>query len=216
MRALYHVFGLTSVLVGTSVLNAQDGPHDRPAQWRVGPFLGVAQNSPAGTFLGTTADYDHLFLGIQASTRVLRLPGFRLAYTAQLLPLVRLRGPDERDPILAPGSPARGTRTSYAFGLSPFGLELQTAPMRRVTLFGAAASGALVFQHEFPVPGASRINFTLEYGGGVQVETVRGQRLVIGYKYHHLSNAWYQNSNPGLDGHVIYAGYLWPVLAPRE
>jgi lipid A 3-O-deacylase PagL len=215
MRALCHVLGLTSVLVGASALNAQDGPHDRRAQWRVGPFLGVAENSPAGTFLGTTAGYDHVFLGIQTSTRILRLPGFHLAYTAQLLPLVRLRGPDERDPR-PPGSPARGTRTSYAFGLSPFGLELQTVPLRRVALFGAMGSGGLVFQHEFPVPGAGQINFTLEYGGGVQVKTVRAQQLVIGYKYHHLSNAWYRSSNPGLDGHVIYAGYLWTVLARRE
>jgi hypothetical protein len=36
-----------------------------------------------------------------------------------------------------------------------------------------------------------------------------------GYKYHHLSNAYTAPLNPGVDGHVLHAGYQWAVRLPR-
>lgn len=32
--------------------------------------------------------------------------------------------------------------------------------------------------------------------------------LLLGYKFHHLSNAWTAPRNPGLDGNVVCFGFV--------
>jgi hypothetical protein len=108
-----------------------------------------------------------------------------------------------------------GPDRAYAFGVSPFGFELATPAERRVAVYAAAAAGGLVFNRPVPVPEAQRINFTLEYGGGALVRVGRAHWVRAGYKYHHLSNAYTARLNPGVDGHVFYAGYQWAVRLPR-
>lgn len=185
------------------------------APWLVGPFLGVARNSVADEFLGVTPGRDHFFLGVGAVTTMARVGVVRMSYTFQVLPVVIIRGSDLPPGYYPPpGSPPIGS-TAYAFGVVPFGLELGATAAKRVELYLAAAAGGLFFTKPFPVPEATRINFTLEYGLGLRVRTTRKQWLQLGYKYHHLSNAYTAFANPGLDGHVFYAGYEWGIRLPR-
>ena len=202
----------------------------RVAGWRVGPFVGAARNSPASSLLGTTPGRDHLFVGVQALTPVLRAGAVRIAYTAQLLPAVIVRGrtPPREHPgwpsatdggaRRLPALPARrepGGNVAYAFGVSPFGLDVAVPVARAVGVYAATAAGALAFTRPFPVPEARRVNFTLEFGGGLVVRAGRERWLQLGYKYHHLSNAYTAAENPGLDAHVLYAGYQWTARLPR-
>ena len=232
MRRIFKFLVAGNLLLGAIVLEAQPSIVDsasrqaerldsRPAAtaaWRVGPFLGIAQNSPSEWILGATPGYDHFFVGAEASTALLARADFRLSYRAQLIPLVLLRGPEERAPwVWYPSSPTGERRSYYAFGIVPFGLELATPAVRdRVALFGEASAGGLLFGRDFPVSGGSRVNFTLEFGGGALLRTRAAQWLRLGYRYHHLSNAYYRDRNPGLDGHVLYLGYLWGVQLRRE
>ena len=195
---------------------AQDSgprPEPRTAPWRVGVFVGGANDSPVSSSLGVTPGRDHRFIGVDAQTTMLRLGPLRLNYALQILPAVLLSGraasPDY------PRTEVPGPDRAYAFGLSPFGFELATPAERRVAVYGAAAAGGLVFNRPVPVPEAQRINFTLEYGGGALVRVGRAHWVRAGYKYHHLSNAYTARLNPGVDGHVLYAGYQWAVRLPR-
>lgn len=185
--------------------------------WQVGPWVGGARRSPVGA-LAVTPDRTHLFVGVQALTPILRVGPVRVAYAVQLLPLVTIDG--DRAPILyrgprTPDGRIPGPRRAWAVGLSPFGVELATPQARRVSAFGATAAGGLIFTRPYPVPEAYRINFTLEYGGGVRLRTRGDEWVQLGYKYHHLSNAYLRDVNPGLDAHVWYAGYQWSARLPR-
>jgi len=181
---------------------------DTVADWRIGPFIGAARNSPVSHLLGTIPNRDHLFFGFEAGTTVLRSRAVRVSYMAQFLPAVFIRN--------ASLEGETGSHdVAYAWGLSPFGLRLSSPESGRFSVFGAAAAGALVFSRPYPVDDAQRINFTLEFGGGLVVRTTQSRWVELGYKYHHLSNAFTARANPGLDGRVFYAGFLWPVRLPR-
>jgi len=69
------------------------------------------------------------------------------------------------------------------------------------------AFGFLYFQHAIPVPHSSHFNFTPEIGLGVAFFLAPKRALTLGYKLHHISNAGVGRSNPGMNSHVIYAGF---------
>lgn len=197
---------------------ASRGDSTQPALWHVGGFVGIARNSPMTSLLGLTPGRDHYFVGLHALTPVLRSGAVSLSYGLQLLPFVGIGGRTPPTGYVGPTDAEGkipGPDLAYAFGLSPFGIELGVLPFRGVGVYAAAAAGGVVFRRPFPIPEARRTNFTLEFGGGLRVHTGRGQWLRLGYKYHHLSNSYRALANPGLDGHVFYAGYYLPVRLPR-
>ena len=185
---------------------------DEPRTWEIGPWVGGARNSPATFFLGVTPGRNHLFLGVQAITPLRRTNSLRLSYVANILPLVVVTG--RTAPIgyfgtIAADGHLPGPARSYAFGAAPIGLEIASRDDRRVGVFGVGTAGALVFTRPFPVSEARRWNFTMELGGGVRLRTRGHQWIQAGYRFHHLSNAYTAEMNPGLDAHVFYASYLW-------
>ena len=114
--------------------------------------------------------------------------------------------------------PAAGVFTSasvrrdnaiYGFGLSPLGLKFNFGQQSWVKPFIGASVGFLYFSDDVPVPHSSRFNFTPEVGLGVQFFTTPRHSITIGYKYHHISNGYTHQTNPGLDSNVIYAGFAF-------
>jgi hypothetical protein len=137
-----------------------------------------------------------------------------LAATLDLLPAVVVtHNPTyEVSDLFIPGGPrsfkvVTGSGPVYGAGMSQ-GLELSTAVGSRVRAFAAGAAGMLWFTRDVPVPDARRFNFTFELGGGLQLYRRRHRALILGYKFHHLSNAGSAQENPGLDGEVFYAGIV--------
>ncbi|HUR19193.1 MAG TPA: acyloxyacyl hydrolase [Vicinamibacterales bacterium] len=177
-------------------------------QWRLGAFVGAAHNSPINPLLGQTPGRDHYVLGLQAQTTVLKVGGARLSYGVQVVPAMIVRGRSLPVYYVPPDDPEFSTDdTAYAFGVSPFAIELAVPVASRVAFYGAAAGGLIFFNKPFPVPEAKSSNFTIEYGGGVLVRIGRRAWIQAGYKYHHLSNAYRELVNPGLDAHMFYVGF---------
>ena len=185
-------------------------------QWRFGAFLGAAHNSPVTPRLGTTPGRDHYFVGLQAQTTVLKVGGARLSYGLQFVPAMIVRG--RTLPLYYYVSPEEPEtcidNTAYAFAFSPFAIELAVPVAGRVAVYGAAAGGMIFFNKPFPVPEAQSSNFTIEWGGGILVRVGQKQWVQAGYKFHHLSNAYNAQVNPGLDAHMIYLGF-WKSIGPR-
>jgi hypothetical protein len=68
-------------------------------------------------------------------------------------------------------------------------------------------AGAAWFTRDVPVPGALSTVFTMEWGGGIIRQLGEKSSLRVGYKFHHLSNAYRSPVNPGLDGNVFLLGW---------
>ncbi len=188
-----------------------------PATWQVGTYLGVARSSPGNGALGTMPNRDHLLLGLQAGTTILRVGAVQVNYVAQLLPLlvVHDRTAAAYDSLVKELAVAPLPRRAWAVGIAPFGLELATPASRRVSAYLSSAGGALIFSRAYPDVTGRRTNFTLEAGGGIRLRTRASQWAQLGYKYHHLSNAGTAFANPGLDANLFYAGYQWTARLPR-
>jgi len=105
----------------------------------------------------------------------------------------------------------RAGATTYAGGATPLGMQVNFWNGHRVQPFFDAHGGMLYFARQEPVPGSSQFNFTFNFGTGVQVFTGRRGSLLLGYKYHHISNNNTATANPGVDSNEVYAGYLWRI-----
>ena len=196
---------------GTDALGSEPKP---TTQWRWGAFVGGARNSPVTPRLGQTPGRDPLFVGAQAQTTVLKVGGARLSYGVQVVPIVIIRGrtaPVGYSGIVDERGLVPGPETTRAWGLAPFAMEIAVPLGSRLAVYGAAAGGMIFFPRPYPVPEGKRSNFTIEYGGGVLLRVTSAGWLQAGYKYHHLSNAYRERVNPGLDAHVLHFGF-WKAL----
>ena len=101
-----------------------------------------------------------------------------------------------------------GRALAVGAGLSPLGLQLYTSRLGGARFFAGSSVGGLWFNREMPIAGAHRFNFALQAGGGIELANRTGGAVVVGYKFHHLSNAGTAAQNPGLDAHVLYVGLV--------
>lgn len=206
LRILPLTLSLSSSLLLAPVLRAQlESPAvSRGTEWRWTPFVGYAQHSPVGEEWGVTPDWNHVFLGIHLESSVLRFGSASLSYAPVVVPLLRLTH--------HPTNRASAQDPIYATGFAPFGVKLAIGARGRLEVFAASAVGGLWSTRPIPVPAARAFNVTLEWGGGFAAAVAKGHSLQLGYKFYHISNVYTAEANPGLDGHVIYAGWSSSVF----
>jgi len=118
----------------------------------------------------------------------------RLAWTFELMP------------ILVELAPSR----VYALGIAPVGLRWNLVPRRHWSAFTELAGGFLGSSGPLP-DGLARFNFTAHWGAGVRVPAGAGRGLVLAYRLQHISNGNRLPTNPGINSHVVFAG--WSVAA---
>lgn len=105
--------------------------------WEIGPYLGIARDSPVGTNWGVTPDRDHIFVGLRASATVLRWRRWSFRYTPEIVPLLLLsNNPRYRTQTVATGAGPRPVVTEdgrgyvAGFALVPFGWRTIFASLR--------------------------------------------------------------------------------------
>lgn len=79
------------------------------------------------------------------------------------------------------------------------------------TLYADAGIGLLFATDDVP-PGGTEFNFMPRAGGGATFRLDdRGTRLLVGARWHHVSNARIRGEgrNPDRDGVAVYAGVMW-------
>jgi hypothetical protein len=121
----------------------------------------------------------------------------------------------ERDGSVVTYLVETGRSSVVGAGVSPVGLQVYSRQRRGARFFGGGSAGAIWFNREMPVAYARRFNFALQLGGGAEIAAGNGGVLVLGYKFHHLSNAGTAPANPGMDGHVFYVGVMRRPRAAR-
>ena len=214
--ALSFTIALATTPLITTTLAAQGADDVHPGDRTVGAWAGASFYAPVGTWFGHTPDR-HLYLaGVRGEWVLESLGPFALATTIDVIPFAIVsNNPTYRVVEFSPTPTERtkikeisGSAPVYGAGLSPVGLELFGPKIAGARLYVAGAAGGLWFTRETPEPNARRFNFTFEYGGGLRLPLHTGASLVLGYKFHHLSNAYTAPRNPGLDGNVFYLGFV--------
>jgi len=90
-------------------------------------------------------------------------------------------------------------------GLSP--LLLRWSFTRRTTIepFVDIAAGVMLTNQQVPEQ-TTKFNFTAHAGGGARIRIADRWGVIVGYRFHHLSNANTAPRNPAINSNVGYAG----------
>ena len=98
-------------------------------------------------------------------------------------------------------------RWTYMGGASPVGFRVNLRPRHRLQPFVDSHLGFLVATRDVPVDKSSSMNFTFEFGAGVEMYRNEGRSVALEYRLHHLSNAYAGFNNPGVDNQIIKLTY---------
>jgi len=94
----------------------------------------------------------------------------------------------------------------YGVGIAPVVWRWNFAPQPRWSAFAELSMGGLWTTD--PVPEETRsVNFTAHWGGGVRLHQSARHALVLGYRFQHISNGNQLRTNPGVNSHVLLAGW---------
>jgi hypothetical protein len=160
------------------------------------------------TLIGTTED-TRLGLFAFRYARVLSR-GYNLAFKYTLdVPFAQLSYPSTRV-VSTPTSGSallRERKNITGAGLSPVGFQVNFRRRAHVQPFVQASGGFLYFGERIPDSDGARLNFTTDFGGGVEWKKGSRRAWTFGYRYHHVSNGYRAGVNPGFDSNLFYAGF---------
>ncbi|HEX8335090.1 MAG TPA: acyloxyacyl hydrolase [Pyrinomonadaceae bacterium] len=167
-----------------------------------GVWGGGSFGSP--TLIGST---ERVRLGLVAFryARVLaRGENMALKYTLDAVPVAAMSFPSSET---AAGVTREVRRTITGAGLSPVGFQVNFRRRERVQPFAQVSGGFLYFGERVPDARGAQFNFTGDFGGGVQWKTGARRAWTAGYRYHHVSNGYRADANPGFDSNLFYVGF---------
>lgn len=171
-----------------------------------------AGGSPGSTtFFGRSPERKLLITAFRAGRVMGSKKHFTFELTVDVVPFIRLVQPRlESRPFLTDDGrviTARSGGDADGVGISPIGLKFMFRRRERVKPFVAGTGGILYFERPVPYDAARSFNYTFDGGAGVQIFSRSRQATTLGYKFHHISNAYTGRINPGVDSHVFYAGF---------
>jgi hypothetical protein len=158
----------------------------------------------APTLIGKTEGTRFGLLGFRYARVLARGDSLSLKYTLDAVPVAALSFPGVEP---EPGGFRRVRRTITGAGLSPVGFQLNFRRRERVQLFAQGSGGFLYFGERIPDERGAQFNFTADFGGGVQWKTGARRAWTVGYRYHHVSNGYRADVNPGFDSNLFYVGF---------
>ncbi|MGD9562486.1 MAG: acyloxyacyl hydrolase [Pyrinomonadaceae bacterium] len=160
---------------------------------------------------GRTWDAQYGMAALRYSHRFNNSDWLNIKYTVDVIPVAVLHYPDRVITQTGPNTVRvdRVKETKYAFGASPFGLQFNFRPKKKVQPFLGLSLSALVFNKTTPNDLGQRLNFGSEGGAGVEYRLSDKKALTFGYKFYHISNASRGEINPGYDAQMLYLGYTF-------
>ncbi len=158
-------------------------------------------------------------IGLRYSRRIATTENLAIKYQIDFIPLAVINYRRER---LIRTSPTafgynRDRATAYGAGLTPVSFQLNFRRKNKIQPFLSAAAGLLMFNKSLPDDRSPirpnqrgrQFNFTLAGGGGVEFDADKERSYILGFKFHHISNASTGNINPGFDQNLFYFGYTF-------
>lgn len=108
-----------------------------------------------------------------------------------------------------PNEPPTVRETSYGFGFTPINFRFAFFAKSRIKPFAQVGAGILITNKALPIPESRSLNFTGDFGGGLQIHQSAKKTWLFGYKYFHISNGdvTVKKFNPGFNANVFYIGF---------
>lgn len=157
-----------------------------------------------------------VLFGIRHAWTTKNNPSHRLRYYMDLNPLIIV---NYRQKILVQTSPTTtetvgDRKTVFGVGFVPVGLQFNWRNSKTVQPYIAGAFGFALFNKKFPDNRSAlepdeignRFQMMPEFGAGVEIRKSPTKSYFIGYKYHHMSNAYTAPLNVGYNTNMIYGG----------
>ncbi|MEJ7860969.1 MAG: acyloxyacyl hydrolase [Pyrinomonadaceae bacterium] len=163
---------------------------------------------------GASARAGFGIFSVRYSRTINKSPRVRLKYTVDFAPLVIINFRNERLVQENPRVLDVERDTAFGIGASPFGLQANFRNGKKVQPFVGGSLGVILFNKPVPdrrsplEPNAigKKLNFTGDVGGGVEIGLKNNKSFLIGYKYHHISNAYRGGINVGYNINLVWAG----------
>jgi hypothetical protein len=95
----------------------------------------------------------------------------------------------------------------YLGGVSPLGQRVSWRPGKRMQPYGIVNAGFLMATQSVPIVNATRFNFTVETGVGIEWFLRDRRSVAFDVRYHHTSNGGRGDNNPGIDNIAFRASY---------
>ena len=193
---LLTIFTLPTLAQNKSADSFDKGTHE------LGVWIGGSPSSP--TIFGSATDRKLVLTGVRYGGVFAATRHLAFQFTGDFIPYAMVYQPDR----VRVGKPSAQLAVRGR-GSSPIGLKIIVNRAGSIKPFVNASGGFLLFERGTPVEvlGATRFNFTFEFGGGVMIPLGSHKALTLGYKLHHFSNARITGVNPGLDSNVFYTGF---------
>ena len=110
-----------------------------------------------------------------------------------------------------------GTTSTYCHGrqwtmgeaMSPAGIQVNFRPGRTMQPFVTGHGGYMYSTHAIPLSFAGAFNFTFDGGAGVEFFRTKTRSIRLEYRYHHISNDFTAQSNPGIDSGLLQVTYAF-------
>lgn len=94
----------------------------------------------------------------------------------------------------------------YGVGFAPLVWRWNFAPQPRWSIYGELSMGGLWTTEAIPEQ-TSDLNFSAHWGGGIRIGKPAGNALLLAYRFQHFSNGNQFSTNPGVNSHVVIAGW---------
>ncbi len=108
----------------------------------------------------------------------------------------------EVTPVFAQFEPSR----IYGAGFAPVIWRWNFPPQPRWSAFAELSMGGLWTSDPIP-EDTGRANFSAHWGGGIRFRPRGGHAILVAYRFQHFSNGNQLGSNPGVNSHVVLAGW---------
>lgn len=158
-------------------------------------------------------------VGFRYSRVLIGSDNVALKYHVDLIPFAAINYQREQVFQSAPTSffQVYTSTKAFAFGVTPVGFQLNFRRKSKIQPFLTAEAGLLIFDKTipddrspvFPNRFGKKLNFTLAGGGGIEFLSGSSRSYILGFKFHHISNASTGNINPGFDQNLFYFGYTF-------
>ncbi len=102
-----------------------------------------------------------------------------------------------------------GRRWTFAQGFSPVGLQYSFWPRHGIQPFVSSTAGYIFSTRPIPTSEAGSFNFTFDFGAGIEFFRSRTHSIQIEYRFHHISNHYTADLNPGIDNGVFKLSYAF-------